>query len=546
MTLPDPLKYEMNIGLENIPIEWIPKFELYYPDLPGFPIVYVHTISKGMRIYGCPVTISFTVKNNGMCDANVTFVSNKKGVESVIRNELEERFGLSKKISLQDLIACCNGQREYEIFFEELWKYVKNVSGNYVQFGKFYEELYSIVRFVSAWNPKTGRQSEMRMLYNFLSTFGEKVKVSGRWSFVDFYLLPTYDDLMNETFGEFPKFKHLHSALEKIWPRLYNLKLEFEGGKLRAMPEGKNLGANRREFADRVTNPFRNEGLIDDGEKYVLERLVDVFNRHPGRTSYFIWSVMTPHSVDFRKWDKDFFIRFYLTSTRFKKEWGFVRRRGIGISEKVAACFLQQGFSKAEMIPIDTWVETFHNYALGINDLYKFLRNFSSLGKMERIIWLAGQSRKTNMAQFFRILWCIRYGDTGNNRFREANPIACFECELRKKCPGYSNIMNSLILIKDKHDVEIGPNKVDSHIEAKADSSDCLFICATENGVPKKIYKRGKNGSYVLIDEFSGYLLSPRYKISHDKQLMTVDEMMVLLPPFNYEDVREENIPVEG
>jgi hypothetical protein len=324
------------------------------------------------------------------------------------------------------------------------------------------------------------------------------------------------------------------------------LKQEFLGGELRAMPEGKNLGATRKEFAERVSLPLKKEGLLADDEVHALERLVDVFNRHPGRTSYFIWSIMTPHSIDYRKWDKDAFIRFYLTSTRFKKEWGLVRRRGIGISEKVTACFLQQGFSKDEMIPIDTWVETFHTYALGINDLFYFLNNFSSLGKVERIIWLAGQSRKTNMAQFFRILWCIRYGDTGNNRFREANPISCFECELRKKCPGYSKIRGDKVLIAERASAEKGHNQIEENMSEKAVHNDCSFICITENSVPKKIYKQGKSGNFSLIDEFSGYLLTPKYKLKNDKKILNVDTMINCLPQFKYEDVPEESIPVEG
>ena len=27
-------KYEIEIQLENIPIQWLPKIEIYYPDLP--------------------------------------------------------------------------------------------------------------------------------------------------------------------------------------------------------------------------------------------------------------------------------------------------------------------------------------------------------------------------------------------------------------------------------------------------------------------------------------------------------------------------------
>ena len=53
--------------LENIPIKWLPKIELYYPDLPLFPIVYVHVKHRGQRIYGFPVSQSFVYKGKNTC-----------------------------------------------------------------------------------------------------------------------------------------------------------------------------------------------------------------------------------------------------------------------------------------------------------------------------------------------------------------------------------------------------------------------------------------------------------------------------------------------
>lgn len=94
---------------------------------------------------------------------------------------------------------------------------------------------------------------------------------------------------------------------------------------------------------------------------------------------------------------KKLFQRFYDNGSKLK-----------GYSEKVIACFLQQGFGQEEIIPVDTWIETFHKYPLGIESRTDFYTRFNGLGKMERVIWLASQSNKTNMRDFL-----IFYGVKG-------------------------------------------------------------------------------------------------------------------------------------
>lgn len=60
-----------------------------------------------------------------------------------------------------------------------------------------------------------------------------------------------------------------------------------------------------------------------------------------------------------------------------------------------------------------------------------------------------------------------------------------------------------------------------------------------ENNIPKKIYKavykRGIISDYVLIDEFSGYLLKENHTLELSNDIMTVNEFIKLLPDFHYE-----------
>ena len=49
------------VTISDIPIQWIPKIELYYPDLPQFPIMYLHSFCNGQRVLGVPVSVSYTI-----------------------------------------------------------------------------------------------------------------------------------------------------------------------------------------------------------------------------------------------------------------------------------------------------------------------------------------------------------------------------------------------------------------------------------------------------------------------------------------------------
>lgn len=88
--------------------------------------------------------------------------------------------------------------------------------GPSIPYGQFYEEMFSIPRFVAAWQPKTGRQSEMRMLYNFMSAFGEEVSLPSDWAHLEFYVIPSYTDVINKDYSDFPNFKKLYLAMKNF------------------------------------------------------------------------------------------------------------------------------------------------------------------------------------------------------------------------------------------------------------------------------------------------------------------------------------------
>jgi len=272
-----------------------------------------------------------------------------------------------------------------------------------------------------------------------------------------------------------------------------------------------------------VTGRLVSSGTMTGDQKANIDRLVDMFNRNSPRTSFFIWSIMSIEDNDFRTWDKDQFVKFYLETSK-----------GVGISPKVVACFLQQGFGKEEFIPIDIWVGAFHKHALGIEDEKDFFDKFSLLGKLERLIWMSSQANKTNIKSFFDTLWCTRFGNNGNKDLRGANPISCYECKLRSACPSYNKIKNKNILVVQ--------DSISQQNFRKAEDSNCKFICMTESDVPKKIFLISGTGArkkWKLVDEFSGYLLKSQ-KTNFVGQVTTVKTLVDDLPDssqFNFMEI---------
>ena len=99
------IKFETKITFSDIPRQWISKFELYYPDLPGFPIIYVHFIKDGVKVYGYPASLNVTSMNGQTCDVEFLFQSNEnldnnQQLKDKVISELKERIGLSQKISI--------------------------------------------------------------------------------------------------------------------------------------------------------------------------------------------------------------------------------------------------------------------------------------------------------------------------------------------------------------------------------------------------------------------------------------------------------------
>lgn len=342
-----------------------------------------------------------------------------------------------------------------------------------------------------------------------MSAFGEEVSLPSDWAHLEFYVIPSYTDVINKDYSDFPNFKKLYLAMKKLFELDFSNSITIDNVTFKVMPEA--WKQKKEKFIQNVSGRYYSTGQLTEIDKYYSEILVDAFNRNAWRAAFFISAFMNIENIDYRTWSKNFFNTFYANDSKLK-----------GYSEKVIACFLQQGFEKEEIIPVDTWIETFYKYPLGINNKPDFFDSFDMLGKLERVIWLASQSNKTNMKNFFDILWCQRYGTNGNREYRGVNPLACSLCNLSATCVGLSKIKNEGVLISNTlkpEDFDTIPSSTLNRIS---------FICLLEYDVPKKIYYRKRN-QWVLNDEFSGYLKTkedsfPKSLVA--KEIITVKEFI--------------------
>ena len=72
-------------------------------------------------------------------------------------------------------------------------------------------------------------------------------------------------------------------------------------------------------------------------------------------------------------------------------------------SPKVIEIYAQQSFGNTSAMPIDTWIATFLRWPLTVQptvkvtNLYQYIfSNSQNLGKVERLLWVAGQARKVH------------------------------------------------------------------------------------------------------------------------------------------------------
>lgn len=451
------LSFRHSFVVADFPHEWHPLLHLYDPDLPLFPTSYFHILRPNLggqrpldndRAYGYVERIA--VLNQG--GAEVTVITNQDltspanaALAARVIEEVRHRLGVANAVTLADISnAFGPPYQDRNAVLVALWhRVVARSYGNKLPFGRLWDEVLGLGRWVASWNTPSGRKGELIMTHYYASRFGERVASAAGLPQVDFYLLPTVVELTTPGWlTDFPNYEHLTNAVEELQS------YRPPGGaippfQLRTVGAMQVLGYQNK-WAPGKFNTAKVMQLIDAAVSPANRRAAyeafNAFDKGPGRTIIF------------------FMMLADLRASRL--QMGALSAADVGAlydglknsyqSPKAISIYAQQAFGNPNATPIDTWVETF--FATPLKVVQMGSKSFASVfsaannfGKVERLIWVAAQARKVHSSACDDALWCTKYSSTGEPR--GANPLACTIClpAVRRVCPAHAAIVGDKV-----------------------------------------------------------------------------------------------------
>lgn len=516
------------VEFNDFPYLWVPLINFFEPELPGFPLSRFHFIKDGKRVFGVPTTYSVDrINGDRTCHLSIEVLSNtafgptKNGrIYKIVSDEFRERLGISQSLNLDDIKVCCNGNEHWEKIVDLIFPRLKKYYGEMIPCGQFYSKLYGMFRFIGAWNTPGGGKQEKIMLSNLLSRTGTRVGNEIGWEGLNFYLLPTYEEVLDNSLGDFQNFMRLRIAVLEYGDTHLTDTYTIRGKDVYILNSDKNVpgGKKAEEKWDTLISPLSE----DTGQ--LLNGIKEDFNRNFQRPFVFITYLYNLFKgVDFNQWDENDYADIYDEDPR-------------GIYPKVLGCFLQQAFSKYGCIPVDTWVQSFFEEVL-LTKARNIPTSGSNLGKFERFIWYSVQLRKTNQDFFNDILFCIKTGVLHSNTIknRTANPLSCSLCSIHYNCPVFHGISDKNCIVLDNHSVsenkdrddfielKVPTLKTDSDIDRFFDPAilqqgqlqGAKFIMfLNKNSRPHGVYipKNRNHTKWLLADNMSSFTVTRRFK----------------------------------
>lgn len=390
----------------------------------------------------------------------------------------------------------------------QIWqRVVSMVLGNSLPFGRFLDPIFGLARLVASWYSPGGRKSEWIQTHYFCSKFGEKIAVATNLPRLDFYLLPTFGEVIdpNNTLSLFPKFQALSDAarvFHKTFCSVSNI-----GG-------GLTFSRFNPTFAGSL-NTAKIMGCITSLSPNSSDPLIECFNafdKGPMRTVMFLQML---NDIRDRR-----LVPQQLTSSQF----GIIysgNLKGFYQTPKVIALYAQQCFGNTSALPIDTWVETFMKWPLMIyptrgRNLQRIFASANNLGKVERLLWISAQARKVHSSLCDDALWCTKYDSRGTPR--GANPLACNAClaSIRNTCPAYASIASKNI----SFNAPAGLNMFEIWTSQRNNtSSNQQFVLCQGSDIYGEIHD-----DFTPVDVPDQF--APFPQLGHQGQTLTVDQFV--------------------
>jgi hypothetical protein len=491
----ESLSYRYITRFEEFPQRWLPLIHLYDPDLPLFPIYYFHVLPDNLpannrpqdaqRAFGYVEKINLDDNNN----LDITIVLNKdlnnsanESFVNPVRNEIYDRFGLRNPVRIEDVRHAFSGRPNVNNVLIEIWhRVVSNSYGDVLPFGRLWDEVLGLTRFVASWYSPGGRKGELIQTHYFMTRFGERIQSSGGIPQVDFYLVPTIRELLdtNNPLNSFPKFSGLIEVANKFqsnYCETINIADVMISKFVRTTPGQFNT--------EKMQNILNGANIPHELRASAIE-CFNTFDKGPQRTVIYLMLLSDIRNGRINP--------SLLTSEQMGSIYDGLS--GTYQAPKAIAIYAQQSFGNVSTMPVDTWIKTFLQWPLALfprknkyrEDLFSLSSN---LGKVERLIWVTAQARKVHSKACDDALWCLKY--SSNQEPRGANPFSCNIClhSIRNACPAY-------LAIKDQFIVFNAP--------IAAGDSFGIDTSAGNNTTPNQTFTRcfGKSISKDIDDDFS-------------------------------------------
>lgn len=458
----DALAYFHHFELSDFPQEWLPLTYLYDPDLPLFPLLYFHELDPNIeppqragereRIFGFVHNIAFNLSTGVL---RVTLAVSKDLAQPingryvpVAEMAARSRLGLDNPVIETQIQGALTGALSgANNVLSELWqKIVVSSFGGKLPFGKCWDPVFGLARFIASWNSDGGRKGELIQLHAYSGAFGERMQTAGGIH-ADFYLLPTWEEFRNPTnpLAIFPKYAPFLGPNGAADYFHNNFCFDVSLARYKYSKFERNHANTVTTLNEPRLNTTLMVGIIETAPARIRTALYEnlsAFNRGPVRA---VLSLQMHHDLRHGYWDPN-------NLTQRDCEEQYVRLGGSFQSPKVMQLYAQQCFGSLPALPIDNWVDVFLKTPLGLKvkpvNLHATVFAASTVwGKLERLIWMAAQARKVHSSVAEGILWCIRYGGP-NKEMRHANPFACKVCDnhIRTACPSYAAIKDSPVI----------------------------------------------------------------------------------------------------
>jgi hypothetical protein len=455
----ETLSYQHSFTIPDVPDRWLPLIHLYDPDLPLFPIYYFHALRPNLpqhirplsadRIFGYVERIiprdHTGIEVRVVTNKQLTLPSNAEFI-APLEAEVRARFGMVDPVRQTDVGNVFQAPLEHaNPVLRELWyRVVANAYGNLLPFGRTWDEVFGLARFVASWNSQSGRKGELIQTHYFSSRFGARIGAAAGIPQLDFFLLPTLSEVLDpeNPLTDFPAFRELVGVAQCIAEN-YGQEREVGDLKLTAFQKPEAGQFNTAQLLNIINGAAVPHNLRD-----AAIECFNAFGKGPPRTILFLLMLHDLRNGLLRPES--------LTSAQFGSIYDGLDKSYQ--SPKVIAIYAQQCFGNREGMPVDTWIQTFMKWPLTVfpkgktkTPMTDVFTHAHGLGKVERLLWVASQARKVHSSACDDAVWCVKYGSPAEDpqvaKPRGANPFACNICfePIRNQCPAYAAIREQLV-----------------------------------------------------------------------------------------------------